>query len=68
VGGELQDGTLTVGTSGDDTDIGGVVNGGDDTGGQDDLLPIPLQHRLDTSTVRSRITVTHTRSCQCSGR
>lgn len=43
VGGELQDSTLTVGTSGDDTDIGGVVNGGDDTGGQDDLLPISIK-------------------------
>lgn len=39
VGGELQDGTLTIGTGGDDTDIGGVVNGGDDTGGQNNLLP-----------------------------
>lgn len=38
--GELQDGTLTVGTGRDNTDIGGVVNGSDDTGGQDDLLPI----------------------------
>jgi hypothetical protein len=43
VGGELQNSTLTVGTSGDDTDIGGVVNGGDDTGGQDDLLPISIK-------------------------
>ena len=39
VGGELQDGTLTVGTGRDNADIGGVVDGGDDTGGQDDLLP-----------------------------
>lgn len=44
VGGELQDSTLAVGTSGDDTDIGGVVDGGDDTGGQDDLLPISMKH------------------------
>ena len=40
VGGELQDGTLTVGTGRDNADIGGVVDGGDDTGGQDDLLPL----------------------------
>lgn len=39
VGGELEDGTLTVGTGRDDTDIGGVVNGGDDAGGQNNLLP-----------------------------
>ena len=40
VGGELEDGTLTIGTGGDDTDVGGVVNSGDDTGGEDDLLPV----------------------------
>lgn len=39
VGSELQDGTLTIGTSGDDTNVGGVVDGSDDTGSQDDLLP-----------------------------
>lgn len=40
VRGELEDGTLTVGTGRDDTDIGGVVDGGDDAGGQDNLLPV----------------------------
>lgn len=40
VGGELQDGTLTVGTGRDDTDVRRVVDGGDDTGSQDDLLPV----------------------------
>lgn len=40
VGRELEDGTLTVGTGRDDTDIGGVVDGGDDAGGQDNLLPV----------------------------
>lgn len=40
VGGELEDGTLTVRTSGDDTDVGGVVDSGDDASGQDNLLPI----------------------------
>ena len=39
VRGELQDSTLTVGTSRDDTDIGWVVDSCDDTGSQDDLLP-----------------------------
>ena len=39
VGCELQDGTLAVGTRGDDTDIGWVVDGGDDAGCEDDLLP-----------------------------
>jgi len=36
---ELEDSTLTVWTSGDDTDIGWVVDSCDDTGSQDYLLP-----------------------------
>lgn len=39
---ELQDSTLTVGTSGDDTNVGGVVNSRDDTGCEDDLLPVAI--------------------------
>ena len=39
VGCELEDGTLTIGTGGDDTDVGWVVNGGDDACCEDDLLP-----------------------------
>ena len=39
VGGELEDSALAVGTGRDDTDIGGVVDGGDDAGGEDNLLP-----------------------------
>jgi hypothetical protein len=39
VGGELEDGTLSVGTGGDDADVRRVVDGDDDTGGEDDLLP-----------------------------
>lgn len=39
VGGELQDSTLTVRTSGDNTDVSWVVDGCDDTGSEDDLLP-----------------------------
>lgn len=40
VGGELQDGTLTVGTGRDNANVGGVVNGDDDAGSEDDLLPV----------------------------
>lgn len=39
VGGELEDGTLSVRAGGDDGDVGGVVDGGDDTGSEDNLLP-----------------------------
>lgn len=67
VGGELKDSTLTVGTSGDDTDVGRVVNGSDDTGSQDNLLPV--------SRIRSKLSKSpqfftwsfRTRSCRCSG-
>lgn len=37
--GKLQDSTLTVGTSRDDTDVGWVVDSCDDAGREDDLLP-----------------------------
>lgn len=40
VSGELEDGTLTVGTGRDDADIARVVNGSDDTGREADLLPV----------------------------
>lgn len=39
VGGVLEDGTVAVGTSGNDTDIIGVFDGGDNSGSQDKLLP-----------------------------
>lgn len=39
VGGELEDGTLTVGTGRDDANVGRVLDGGDDTGSEDNLLP-----------------------------
>lgn len=39
VRGELEDGTLSVGTGRDDTDVGRVVDGGDDAGSEDNLLP-----------------------------
>lgn len=37
--GELENGTVTVLATGDDTDVGGVLDGGEDTGGENDLLP-----------------------------
>jgi len=39
VGGELEDGTLAVGTSRDDANVRGVVDGDDDARGENDLLP-----------------------------
>ena len=48
VSSELEDGTLTVGTSGDNANVGGVVDSGDDTGCEDNLLPaIPQKSRLE---------------------
>lgn len=44
--GELENSALTVRTSRNHTDVGRVVNGSDDTGGQDELLP-KLGVRLD---------------------
>lgn len=38
--GELEDSTLTVGTGRDDANVGRVVDGGDDTGSEDNLLPV----------------------------
>lgn len=37
--GELQDSALSVRASGDNADVGGVVDGCDDTGSEDNLLP-----------------------------
>ena len=39
VGGELEDGALTVGTCGYDGDVGGIVDCSDDAGGENDFLP-----------------------------
>ena len=39
VRGELQDRTVAVWASGDDTDVVRVLNGGDDAGGKNELLP-----------------------------
>ena len=39
VGGELEDGTLTVWTGGDDGYVCGVIDCGDDPGCEDDFLP-----------------------------
>jgi hypothetical protein len=38
--GKFQDSALTIGTSRDNTDVGWVVNSGDNSGGQDNLLPV----------------------------
>jgi hypothetical protein len=40
VSGELEDGTLAVGAGADGGNVGGVVDGYDDAGCQDDLLPL----------------------------
>lgn len=40
VGSELEHGALAVGTGRDDANIARVVNGGDDAGGEADLLPV----------------------------
>ena len=37
--GELEDSTLAVGASADASNVGGVVDSGNDAGGEDDLLP-----------------------------
>lgn len=61
VGGKLEDGTLAVGTRGDDANVGRVVNGDDDAGGEDDLLPGPWEQIVlggitrDTRLVRSTL-------------
>ena len=39
VGGELENGSLTIGTRRDNADVGWVVDCGDDAGCEDDLLP-----------------------------
>lgn len=39
VGSEFEDGTVTVGTSGNDTDVVGVLDSSDDSGSKDELLP-----------------------------
>lgn len=51
MGGELEDGALTVRASGDDGDVSGVVDGGDDTGCENDLLPTVCV-RLDVLLLR----------------
>lgn len=42
VSGELEDSTLTVGTGRDDANVGRVIDGDNDTGSEDDLLPEKL--------------------------
>lgn len=47
VSGELEDGTLAVGTSGNHTNVGWVVNGCDDAGSKDDFLPVCWRSRYE---------------------
>lgn len=46
VGGKLEDSALTVGTSRDDTDVGWVVDRGDDASCKNNLLPVTTQSAL----------------------
>lgn len=39
VGGELEDGTVAEGAARDDTDVSGVLDGSEDAGSEDELLP-----------------------------
>jgi hypothetical protein len=48
VGGKLENSTLAVGTSRDDTDIGGVVNRNDDASGENDFLPGEIVNEFPT--------------------
>lgn len=63
---ELEDGALAVGAGGDDTDVGGVVDGGDDAGGEDNLLPARLSAApVSLLLLSSFFKPPPTRSCQC---
>lgn len=58
VGGELQDSTLAVGTSGDDANVGRVVNGDDDAGSEDNLLPAARVRNTDFLVARCEASCT----------
>ena len=47
VSGKFEDGTLAVGTGGDDGDVSGVVDGGDDAGCEDDFFPAIARLAID---------------------
>jgi hypothetical protein len=40
VSGKLEDGTLAIGTSRDDTDVGWIIDGNNDASCEDDFLPM----------------------------
>jgi hypothetical protein len=61
--GELQDSTLTVGTGRDDTNVCWVVDSCDDTGCEDDLLPI--KRASESHKTHELVDSQPTRSCQC---
>ena len=64
---ELEDSALAVGTGGDDTDVGGVVDGRDDTGSEDNLLPRKGKQLVLQSAIPIPCAIARslTRSCQC---
>jgi len=62
VGSELENGTLAVGAGADDANIRRVVNGDNDAGRKNNLLPV----RTRSTPIRLTIArISHTRSCQC---
>ena len=69
MGGELEDSALTEGTGRDDANVGRVVDGDNDAGGQDNLLPGRLSALLKTfqfpAAPGPEASVVRTRSCQC---
>ena len=65
VSSELEDGTLTIWTSGDSADIGGVVDGSNDSGSKDNLLPKLQTAVLEPNPAHCRLHYSHTKSFQC---
>ena len=61
VSSELEDGSLTIGTSRDNTDVGWVVNCNDDAGSHDNLLPTQLLAMVLVPVFNSE----HTKSWRC---
>lgn len=65
VSSELEDGTLTIWTSRNSTDISGVVDGSDDSGSKDDLLPKLRAVVLEPNSAHCRLHSSHTKSFRC---
>lgn len=62
--GELQDSALTVWTGRDNADVGWVVNGGDDAGSKDNLLPVGAK-LVYAIVVSVRVALECASSCAC---